>query len=294
MLNKIDETQLNRPVTWPRSGLSLLASLFKRRRWWVTLVVLLGMAVLARLGFWQLDRLDQRKQRNAALIQQLSLAPLPLTDGALAEELTSLKNRRASAQGEFDFSRQVALMYQNWMDAPGIHLITPLVIEGTSQAVLVDRGWLPADQAGPEKWAQFDQPGPVTVTGFIQLSQTVPARAGNEAGTIPSGPQSEWYRVDIQAIQAQMPYELLPVYVLESPTEGMQFLTEGMQSAPEDGDTGLPYQAEPEFDLSNGPHLGYAIQWFIFALILGIIYVSYVRKKEAGANGKLEDGRVEE
>jgi surfeit locus 1 family protein len=100
--------------------------------------------------------------------------------------------------------------------------------------------------------------------------------------------------VDIQAIQAQMPYELLPVYVLESATEDVQFLSEGMQSAPDDGDSDLPYRPEPEFDLSNGPHLGYAIQWFIFALILGIVYVSYVRKKEAGANGKLEDASVEE
>ena len=42
----------------------------------------------------------------------------------------------------------------------------------------------------------------------------------------------------------------------------------------------LPYEVEPELDLSNGPHLGYAIQWFIFAFILGIMYVRYVSKKE--------------
>jgi surfeit locus 1 family protein len=72
--------------------------------------------------------------------------------------------------------------------------------------------------------------------------------------------------VDIPAIQAQVPYELLPVYLLQVPPEGNA--------------TQLPYRAEPEVDLSDGPHLGYAIQWFIFSLILGIIYVRYVNKKE--------------
>jgi surfeit locus 1 family protein len=153
------------------------------------------------------------------------------------------------------------------MNSPGLHLITPLVLEGGTQAVLIDRGWLPTDQSAPENWPGFDEPGPTSVTGFIQLSQPAPARSGNAARQIPATPQSEWYRVDIEAIQAQLPYELLPVYILQSPPEG--------------GDAALPYQAEPEFDLSNGSHLGYAIQWFIFALILGVIYLRYVSKKEA-------------
>jgi surfeit locus 1 family protein len=248
----------------PRSGLSLVRVLFSRRWWWATVVVLLGMALLARLGIWQLDRLEQRRARNAEIVEQLALPPLPLNGQPLPADLTDLKYRRASITGEFDFSHQVGLKNQNWMDAPGIHLITPLPIEGTSQAVLVDRGWLPLDQATPESWEAYDEAGPVTITGFIQTSQTLPG--GRSTPTPLVGPQSEWYRVDIQAIQAQMPYELLPVYVLESPPQGM--------------DTRLPYQVEPEFDLSDGPHLGYAIQWFIFALILGIIYVSYVNKKE--------------
>ncbi|GAB4542001.1 MAG: SURF1 family protein [Anaerolineae bacterium] len=260
--------QLNSFASWPRSGFVLVARLFSRRWWWSTLIVLLGMAVLARLGVWQLDRLEQRKARNAEIIAQLSLPPLPLTAEGLPEDLGDLKYRRATARGEFDFSHQVVLLHQNWMNAPGVHLIAPLVLEGGSQAVLVDRGWLPADQAAPDGWSQFDEPGLLEVTGFIQLSQTLPSRS-QTAGQ-PESPEfrSEWYRVDIEAIQAQMPYQLLPVFILQSPAED-----EGVR---------LPYRSEPEFDLSNGPHLGYALQWFVFALILGIVYVSYVRKKEAG------------
>jgi surfeit locus 1 family protein len=244
-----------------------LRSLFNRQYWWATLVVLLGMAFMARLGIWQLDRLEQRKARNAEIVRQLELPPLLLAEEPLPQDLDGLKTRRATASGEYDFSRQIALLYQNWMDAPGIHLITPLVIGDGSQAVLVDRGWLPIDQAHPGDWPDFEEPGLVSVTGLIRLSQTLPARDGDVSQAQGAEPQSEWYRVDIEALQAQMPYELLPVYIMQSPPEGT--------------DTNLPYEVPPELDLSNGSHLSYAIQWFVFALTLGIIYVRYISKKEA-------------
>jgi surfeit locus 1 family protein len=63
-------------------------------------------------------------------------------------------------------------------------------------------------------------------------------------------------------LQPQMPYELLPIFVVQ---------------AKEDNQV-LPYRREQEIDLSEGPHLSYAVQWFIFSLGLGIAYVIYVRK----------------
>lgn len=270
---KTGDTQVRKTTTWPRLRWLPLRLLFSRQYWWATLVVILGMIVLARLGIWQLDRLEQRKARNAEIVRQLELPPLSLTDEAtLGDDLIDLKNRRATARGEFDFSHQMVLLYQNLHDTPGIHLITPLVIEGSSQAVLVDRGWVPIDQAAPENWPQFDEPGPVgitgpvSITGFIRLSETLPARSGDASQSQVARPQYDWYRVDINAMQGQVPYDLLPVYILQSPPEGQ--------------DITLPYEVEPGFDLSNGPHLGYAIQWFLFALILAIVYVSAVTKKE--------------
>jgi surfeit locus 1 family protein len=153
--------------------------------------------------------------------------------------------------------------------------------------ILVDRGWLPDEVSAPENWSRFDVPGEVTVTGFVQRSQTLPNEATAQAA--PTQLQRGWYRVDTQAIQAQLPYQLLPVFIV---------------AAPEDGaDTQLPYRYQPQIDLSDGPHLGYAIQWYTFALIAGVIYVVIVRKKEVArqaAGGThdpvagLADGKPEE
>jgi surfeit locus 1 family protein len=204
MLDITKEHLADNIISLPGSSLALLRALFNRRWWWTTLVALLGMAVLARLGVWQLDRLAQRRAHNAEVVQQLAMPPLPLTGQSLPQDLSSLKYRRASAQGEFDFSHQIVLQYQNWMGSPGIHLVAPLVIEGTSKAILVDRGWLPFDQATSEHWSQYNDPAQVVATGFLQLSQTLPAGMASQGA--PAEPKSEWYRIDSQALPAPMPY----------------------------------------------------------------------------------------
>lgn len=253
---------------------------FSRQWWWTTLLVLLGMAILARLGFWQLDRLEQRRAYNADIVAKLALPPLALNDEDLPTDLDGLKNRSATVQGTYDFSQQVALLHQHWMNTPGFHLVTPLVIDVGARsgdlrprAVLVDRGWLPAAELAQENWAQYDLVGTSSVTGYIKLSQSL---AGSEGASPTSdAPQAEWYRVDVDAIETQLPYELLPVYLQEAPSS--------------DGNAKLPFRGELEPDLSDGPHLSYAIQWFIFATILALGYVLFVGKKVDGRRLTRED-----
>lgn len=234
-------------------------ALIGRRWWWTTLLVVAGMIVLARLGVWQLDRLQQRRARNAEYLQQISAPPLLLAGEDLPADPVELRDRQANAKGSYDFSEQLILVQQNWQGRPGAHLVTPLLLEGGNVAILVDRGWIPSADVEAGNLDQFDEPGPQMVTGALQLSQTL--SGGRE--TIVEGKQKEWYRVDIEAIQNQMPYSLMPLYLLASPAD------ETIDS--------MPYRIENEVDLSEGSHLVYAIQWFSFALILGAGYLYYVK-----------------
>ena len=249
-------------------------ALFGRRWWWVTLVVVAGMVLLARLGVWQLDRLEQRRAYNAQVAQALAAAPLALTGELPVGELDELRNRQVVARGRFDYDEQMVLKVQNWQGQAGVHLITPLRIEGNDKAVLVDRGWIPIAEATPEGWSQYEEPGLVTVHGFVALSQPLSRFA--PASSQPAEPQQEWFRVDIPAMQPQLPYELLPVYVVQTP--------------PPAGNVELPYRSEAEIDLSEGPHLGYAIQWFIFSLMLGVMYMVFVSKSLGEVHGEQPTG----
>jgi surfeit locus 1 family protein len=151
------------------------------------------------------------------------------------------------------------LKLQNFQGQPGVHLVVPLVLADGETAVLVDRGWVP--DVLKDELSSLTEAGPVTVNGYVALPQTL-SRAANIAP-----PETlEWFRLDIEQIQSQIPYQLLPIYIVE--------WTEDVGTNTAD----LPVPIEREIDLSEGSHLSYAIQWFIFSLILGIGYVIFVRR----------------
>ena len=241
-------------------------ALVGRRWWWVTLVVLALMVLLARLGVWQLNRLEERRAANAALIAALDSPPIDLNTQAstltdqLPGELEMLANRDVVARGEFDFANQLIVKLQTYQDRTGAHIVTPLILAGTDTAVLVDRGWIPESDVSREGLSAYERPGLVAIDGYIALSEKISRQPS--AVSAPTGELNEVFRVDIAAIQPDLPYTILPFYVKESP--------------PETAQTAPPLLTEREVDLSEGPHLGYAVQWFIFSIGLGVAYVIFV------------------
>lgn len=239
--------------------MSTLKYLVSRRWWWVTLLVLAGMAFLVSLGNWQLDRLAQRRAANAVLAEQLAAVPLNLNNLSVdVGTLPSMPDRAVTVTGEFDLGEQFWLKLQNFGGQAGGHLIAPLRIAGRNDAVLVDRGWVPFGDADPARWGQYNEPGTVTLTGVIRRTEA------SDRASVPEPGSREWFRVDVEAMGNRLPYDVLPVYVYQTDDDGQT----------------PPLRAQPEIDLSEGPHLSYALQWFSFALMLGIGYVFYVHRAE--------------
>ncbi len=241
---------------------------------WASLLVVLGVALLIRLGFWQLDRLAERRASNAHLLAQLELPPLTITGQALAPSGVDL--RRATVRGRYDFAQEMVLRNRALNGAPGVHVITPLRIAGSATAVLVDRGWIPYDEAAPELRRVYDRPtGEVEVRGILHVSQArLNSLSPADPPLSPDRPRlDEWFRVDIPRIQQQLPYPLLSVY-----------LEEGQPSVaalpPISTPDALP-RPDVQIDLSDGPHLSYAIQWFSFATILLVGYVTLFVKQSS-------------
>ena len=238
------------------------------RRWWKTsLLVILAMGVMARLGVWQLDRLAQRRAFNARVEAQINQPLFGLRDAGLKADLEAMEYREVRAVGEYDFSWEVALRNQAWNNRSGVHLITPLRIANSDQVILVDRGWIPYEEYAVGNWEKFSEPGVSVVKGVIRRSQekadfgwrTDPTPAPGEARL------TAWNLVNVARIGEQLPYPILPVYIQQTPELGWE---------------GLPYRSQPEVELSEGPHLGYALQWFTFAAVLGIGYPFYIRREE--------------
>jgi surfeit locus 1 family protein len=242
----------------------LLLKMFSRKWILATLFVLAGTALCVRLGIWQLDRLAQRRVFNAQFLAARAMSPLDL-NATQTDDLTHMEWRPVQVTGEYDFENQVALRNQYYGDQYGYHLLTPLLFSG--KAVLVDRGFIPADgNSAPADWRKYDEPGTLTIKGQIRLGQTKPAFGGVADALPENGTKlGIWNNADITHIANQLPYPILPVLI---------------QPDMDASDTEPPIPYQPEVEISEGPHFGYALQWFTFATILFVGYPFFLRKQE--------------
>lgn len=259
--------------------MKILAAMFTRRWLLATFIVAAGMALCIRLGIWQLDRLEKRRAFNARVQEQIELPALELSGEALNSDLYNMEYREVEAAGRYDFDNQVAIRNQSWGNEPGVHLLTPLILEGTGTAVLVDRGWIPSQDFETGDWSRFDEPGLVKVKGILRRSQSK-AELGGRSDTVPAPgeePLKAWIFVNIDGISQQLPYPVLPAY---------------LQQAPEASWTSLPYRSQPKLELTEGPHQSYAIQWFTFAALLGVGYPFFIRKQHKRSQSDSDQSSV--
>jgi surfeit locus 1 family protein len=218
-----------------------------------TILLAIVVAVCVRLGFWQLSRLDERRALNAGVAARLEQEPIG--DLARLADTTGVSYRIATASGHYDNERYVVLPGRSRAGVPGVHLIMPLRLIGRSDAVLVNRGWVPAPDAASIDARDFAVAEPVDVRGLVMpFPGRAQSLAQRETPLAADTFTHVLYRIDEVALRRQFPYRLLDVMLQELDVAG----------GPR-----YPTQLEPP-PLDEGPHLGYALQWFGFALI-GVI-----------------------
>jgi cytochrome oxidase assembly protein ShyY1 len=237
-----------------------------RPRWLgLAALVLLLCAAFVRLGFWQLDRLDERRARNAVITTNLH-RPVAGVDTVLSSQpaVTAQQWRPVRATGTYDEAHTLLLRNQTHDGMKGVHVLVPLMT-GTGPALLVDRGWV---QSGVSATARVDVPPPpageVTVTGRVRLSQHATAE---QARVTTDTAQPTVGRLDLSSLGRAFPYPLYGGYVelvREQPSAA---------SAP-------VAVAAPE--VSDGPHLIYAIQWFMFCgiAVIGLVILARQERRE--------------
>ncbi len=163
-------------------------------------------------------------------------------------------------------SQEITLRNQVNDSRLGVHVFTPLILDGSGQAILVERGWIPAADAAPQARTKYDEPGLVTVSGVLRRGLDTPDFGGVPNPTLTAGEThlDAWNYINLKQIQAQTTLELLPVYI---------------QQAPATGQPEYPVREVVMPEITEGPHEGYAIQWFSFATILGAGYPFFLWKQ---------------
>jgi surfeit locus 1 family protein len=221
----------------------------------VLLAALAGMAIAARLGLWQLDRAAQKIALQTALVAR---AQLPVLDApSLARSAAAAEAqhfRRVSLRGHWLAERTVFLDNRQMDDKVGFFIVTPLAIEGSAQAVLVERGWAARNFGDRSVLPPVATPsGPVVVEGLIAPSPSRLFQFSDAA----SGPIRQ--NLDIASFARESGLDLLPLSVQQRDAAG---------AAPD----GLArHWPPPAIDVQK--HYGYAFQWFAIAAAIAFLYV---------------------
>jgi cytochrome oxidase assembly protein ShyY1 len=215
-----------------------------RGKWLIGhVVVVLIAALFIRLGIWQLDRLDQRREHNRLVEARMRAAAVSSEE--LPADPDAARYRRVRASGRYDGDHQRIVRFRSNDGSPGSWVVTPL-IDGTGRGVAVIRGWVPEGTTA----ARLSPPtGDVTVTGLVDRP-----RLGRPDA------------VAVADLQARV----------SAPLYGSFVQLTSQTPAPRDG---LPDPLPPP-ELDEGPHLSYAVQWFGFTLV-GLIGWPLLVRREA-------------
>jgi cytochrome oxidase assembly protein ShyY1 len=165
--------------------------------------------------------------------------------------------------GQWDPDHEVVVRGRFWMDTPGVEILTPLRLRDGS-AVLVMRGWMSAADGVSADLPAARVPADTAAATGLALPGESPAAVPPRRMRFSDGERLVLGTVDLRAAAAALPYPVAPFYLRVLPPEDAPRGPERAARANRAASVPVPLPA-PE--LTNGPHLSYAIQWFGFAAL---------------------------
>ena len=243
-------------------------------RWIAFHLLVVGAVVLmANLGFWQLRRLDERRAENAEYVERIEQPPVPIDqlldgDTGPGPDTGNVANRRVTAEGTY-LTDQIVLFNRSQQGRAVDEVLTPLLLDD-GRLLVVNRGAIEVSATPPPPPS-----GDVRLVGRVRPSEVRGSGGLTDADT---EVVTEVRRVDLERIGTRFDRPLVPAYVelIEvEPTVG-----------PDDPRPLVP----PE--LTEGNHLSYAGQWFIFAICVAAGWVFAVRRSIRSRRGGPGGGAV--
>ena len=219
------------------------------KSWSLAVVVAITVSVLVSLGFWQLQRADEKHELLLEQERQRNLPPLDVV--SLDQELPEF--RAIVVRGRFDAARYWLLENRIHQGRYGFELVSPFVVT-SGETLLVHRGWLPGD-VSRRSLPRVDTPaGEVVLTGTIDHGGAVgfELAGAEESGGWPKRVQWLPTRRAAQALAVEVPDVLLRL---------------------REGEPGMYEQTYSAVNMPPQKHLGYAVQWFGMAAIIIFLFL---------------------
>ena len=211
---------------------------------------------LVSLGFWQLDRADEKRGIEASIkLANTGSVELIVEEG-------SLKNKEyyeVRLQGKYFSDKQFIYDNQIVNQVSGYYVLTPYALEGQSKTILINRGFIPwngrRDKLADIDIGQDAREIKVLISKPIKRMELKPTEIGIQ---FPILIQS----IDLQDMASLASVDFSSVIGLLDPSASNGFVRKWE-----------PYTGSIE------KHIGYAVQWFLMALVLAIIGIRIAIKQ---------------
>jgi surfeit locus 1 family protein len=231
---------------------------------WGLGVAALGLAVFVSLGYWQLGRAREKQALFDAFMQ--GSRDTVDTTGLGFDELARYQHVRL--RGAYDATRQILLDNMPSVDGrPGYRVLTPLERADGRGWVLVDRGWVPLGATRDDLPDVSVGTGERELSGVLDVLPIPGLRMGPAAAPGPT----TWPGVLLFPTEADVES------ALGVDVESRIVLLDA--GAPD----GFERKWRPALGFGPERHLGYAIQWFAFALVTIVLFIA-VNLRRVGAD----------
>lgn len=221
-----------------------------------TILGLIGILLFSSLGTWQVFRAmeKQQLQQNMDLrVQQQAF----MLDRNL-NNIESRKYAQVEAIGHYDKSNEILIDNTIYKGRAGYHVLTPFILKEDQSVIIVNRGWVPLSR-DRSILPELETPeGELHLHGIISPPKSKPPLILGELDTT----TKVWLYFDKIIFEKKSGQPLLPVIILLDKNDAHGYVREW-----------------PKYEEKVGMHIGYAIQWYVFALIVLVTYLGVNFKK---------------
>ena len=234
---------------------------------WPLVVTLTAFVILCKLGLWQLERAEQKRQLLTKY-QTRSILNADSFDALASKSLEALDGREVNVSLIRDDETIWLVDNKIHQGQVGYSVVVPATIEGTRQRVLVDLGWWSAPTSRADL-PSISLPTRLPTQGVIKSTQFEAFLLGE------SKPTSQWPK-RIQSLKAAIDFDytepVLPVVIF----------------AESDTVPGHPQLYKPVV-MPPEKHEAYALQWFLLALFsIGVFAAASYKRNPVKTNNKKE------
>ena len=221
-----------------------------------SILITATFAFLVSLGFWQLERADDKRSIEAS-IKQANTGSVELIKKE--EGLQSKEYYEVRLQGKYLSDKQFIYDNQIVDQVSGYYVLTPYALEGQSKAILINRGFIPwngrRDKVADIVIGQETREIKVQISKPIKRMELKLSEVGIQ---FPVLIQS----IDLQDMADRAKVDFSSVIGLLDASASNGFIRKWE-----------PYTGSIE------KHIGYAVQWFLMALVLAIIGIRIAIKQ---------------